>query len=100
MTIQSPLVVESEKLAGALAGWAVIYTATDDDYSDSIIIRNTLTTRIRLRYNEDDADGKYITVNAGEKFVIDGIKFYKQRGRIIEAIIDTEVPESLRINLV
>jgi hypothetical protein len=101
MTIPAPKVIEVEKLAGELATWTEIYTATDNDYSDTIIIRNTLLTRIVIRYDQTEEPNQFMTVNAGEKFIIDGIKFWKQGGRIIEAMIAAvEVDESLRINLV
>jgi hypothetical protein len=99
--INPPTILEFEKLAADLNSltWTEVYTAGDNDYADSIMVRNTLTTRIMIRYNEDSTDNKFITLNAGESFVIDGVKFFKQRGRIIEAIIVTDVPASLRVNL-
>ena len=101
MSINPPTILEFEKLAGDLNSetWTEIYSANDNDYSDSIMIRNTLTTRIKIRFNEDDSANKFVTINAGSSFVVDGVKFFKQRGKIIEAIIVPDVAESIRINL-
>lgn len=101
MPIDPPMILEFEKLAGDLnlVTWEIIFEAGPNDYSDSIMIRNTLLTRIMIRYDEDHSDNKFATINPGGQLIIDGVKFFNAKGRIIEAIIVENVDESLRINL-
>lgn len=99
MPIDPQRVLEIEKVAGDFTDWTMIRTALDNDFSNSIVFRNTLTTRVQVRFDGDETENKFITINAGEKFVLDGIVFSTVKGKTIEAKIVDDVTESFRVNL-
>ena len=99
MPIDPPRILEIEKVAGDFTDWTLIRTAVDNDFSNSIVFRNTLLTRIQVRFDGDETANKFITINAGEKFVLDGVEFSTVKGKTIEAKIVADVDESFRVNL-
>jgi hypothetical protein len=99
MTIYPQRILEIEKVAADFSDWTMIRTALDNDFSNSIVFRNTLLTRIQVRFDGDETENKFITIDAGEKFILDGIAFSTVKGKTIEAKIVPDVLESFRVNL-
>ena len=60
-----------------------------------LVVRNTTTSRIQLRFNEDD--NSVVTVSPSESFIIGS--FANFRGQKIEMKSVTDIASSVRVNV-
>ena len=83
---------ENDSLTGT---YVTIIDSGDDVLANKLLIRNTTLNRIRLRFDENDEDT--ISIQPDEKMVLGGLS--KMKAKKIEAKTETDIPQSLKINL-
>lgn len=84
--------IEVETITGT---YQTLIDAGDDVLVTKLMIRNTTTSRIRLRFDDNDSDT--ITIQPNEKMVLGG--FAELKAKKIEAKSETNIASSLKVNL-
>lgn len=81
---------------GPLSGsYATIVEAEDNQIGSKMLVRNTTTSRLKFRLNEDPTD--VFTVSPGIKFLIGGFRSIK--GKKIEVKKEATDPIGVRLNM-
>lgn len=74
--------------------YSTIVAAGSDVLMNKLMLRNSLTDRVRLRFDGNDNDT--MTIEVGEKITIGG--FAHLKGKLVEGKTETSAVDTFRLN--
>lgn len=89
------VIIREAEIETPTGSYQTLFDKGVNNIGTKMVIRNTTTSRIELRFNEDD--DSTVTVSPEESFVIGG--FANLRGQKIEMRSVADIATSVRVNV-